>query len=71
MPSSAQLELVVYYLGVSYVILTQLAHADTAYNTQFPCKAELHLEKLTPTGWWLGGANGEIKNKAKLSLNWA
>ena len=43
MPSSDQLELDIYYLVTSKLILTQLAYADTAYYTQLSCKAELQL----------------------------
>ena len=53
-PSSAQLELAVYRLAHS---------ADTDYYTQ--C-AELENKLLSV---WVGGAAGELKNKAKLSLN--
>ena len=75
-PSSAQLEVDVYYLVACQLILTHLADADTAYFTQFPCRAGLQLRnKLSRVvgGWvggWVGGAAGEMENKAKLNLNW-
>ena len=79
MPSSAQLELPVYYLVASKLILIHLAYAHTTYFTQFSCRAELQLRKKLSrvAGWlagWLAGlaagAAGEMENKAKLSLNW-
>ena len=68
----AELELEVYYLMVSSLILTQLPYADTAYSTQFSSRAELQLRNKLPrvVGWVVGGAAGEMKNKAKLILNW-
>ena len=53
MPSSAQLKLAVHYLVASYLILTLLADADTAYYTQFSFTAELQLEnKFQRVGEW-------------------
>ena len=59
MPSSAQLELVANNL-VAYV----------ACYTQFSCKAELEPKNILYVwvGGWVGGADGEMKNKSKLSL---
>ena len=54
-------------------MLIQIDHADTAYHTKFSCKAELE-KKVIFHGWvvWgVGGSTGEMKNKAKLSLEWA
>ena len=73
MASSAQLELDIYYLATSKLILTQLAYADTAYYTQFLCKAELQLKinlNWSLGGWGAGWVVEEINNKAKVSLNW-
>ena len=56
MPSSAQLELAAYYLVASWLILTHLAYADTAYFTNFSCGAELQpRNKLSRVGGWVGG----------------
>ena len=63
---SAQPELVVYYLVAGLLILAQLPYADTAYYTQFSCKAELLLKnKLPRVGGLVGGAAGGMKN-----FNW-
>ena len=48
-------------------MLTQLDYADTAYYTQFSCKADLQLGNNL--GGQERGAAGEMRNKAKLSLN--
>ena len=60
MASSAQLELDIYYLATSKLILTQLAYADTAYYTQLSCKAELQLKINLhwSVGGWRGGGQG-------------
>ena len=47
--------------------MTKLAYADTAYFTQFSCRDELQLRNKLSR---VGGAAGEMENKAKLSLNW-
>ena len=52
-------------------MLTQQAYADTAYYTQFSFTAQLQWKKYTSTGGWVvGGAAGEMKSKAMLSLSW-
>ena len=51
-------------------MLTQLAFADTPYFTQFSLKAELQLKnKLLRLGGWVGGAAGEMENKAISASN--
>ena len=65
MPSSYQLELDVNYLMASWLILTLLAYADTAYYTSFSFSAMLQLKNKLPP---VGGAAEEMENIAKLSL---
>ena len=56
MPSSAKLELAVYYPVGGQLILTQLAYADTAYYSLFSFRAELQLRnKLSRVGGWVAG----------------
>ena len=56
MPSSAQLELAAYYLVASWLILTHMAYANTAYFTKFSCGAELQLRnKLSRVAEWVVG----------------
>ena len=70
MPSSAQLKLAVNYLVARLLILTQLACADITYYTQFSLKAKLKLKnKLLRVGGWVGGAAGEMENKAISASN--
>ena len=65
MPSSDQLKLAVNYLVARLLILTQLACADITFYTQFSLKAKLQLKnKLLRVGGWVGGAAGEMENKA-------
>ena len=73
MPSSAQLELDVYFLVVSSLILTWLAYVDPDYFAQFSCRADLQLRNKLPRvdGVRVGGAAGEMKNNAKLSFTWS
>ena len=54
-------------------MLIQIDHADTAYHTQFSCKAELEKKSNFPRvgGLVVGGSIGEMKNKAKFSFEWA
>ena len=62
----AQISLSWHYLVASQLILTQVSYDDTAYYTQFSCKAELQPKNKLLR---VGGATGEMRNKAKFSLN--